>query len=355
MGSVWFCLAAIMLAGYVVLDGFDLGVGVLHLWLARNEAERRTMLRSIGPAWNGKELWLVAAAGMLCFAFPALYAKGLSGFYWPVLALLLLLVARGVSMGLRSYVEKPERSRLWDRAFAAASISLAVCYGVVIGNVVRGLPLNASGHFSEPLWTNFQPVGQTGILDWYTVIVGVFALAALTLHGASWLTLKTKGELRKRALKCASRLWWAALALTAAITIISFQLLPQLMLNFHDRPWGIVFPMLALTGLFGVKWYGRIKQEAMAFGASCTYLIGMLTSVAFSLYPNVLPSSLNPFQALTVANSNAGHELKIGLVWCTIGIAVACGYTIHSYRSFAEKAGVRDGHEERDRFVAASR
>ncbi len=356
MGTLWFCLVALMLAGYVVLDGFDLGVGVLHLWLARNEPERRVMLRSIGPVWDGNEVWLIAAGGTLYFAFPALYAEGFSGFYLPLMMVLWLLVIRGISVEFRSHIGGPIWSRLWDTGFAVASILLAIFYGVALGNVVRGVPLNGSGHFFEPLWTDFQPVGHTGILDWYTVIVGVVALAALALHGANWLAVKTEGELCNRALKWASALWWGVLACTAALTIISFQMLPQLFLSFRDRPWGIVFPVLALTGLFGIKWFNRLKLEGMAFASSCAYLIGMLTSVTFSLYPNVLPSSLNPFQALTIANSKASdHGLKIGLAWWLVGIVLACGYTIHTYRSFAGKlsVGEADG-DEREHLATAS-
>jgi cytochrome bd ubiquinol oxidase subunit II len=174
-------------------------------------------------------------------------------------------------------------------------------------------------------------------------MVGVFALAALTLHGATWLTLKTDGPLRERALQCACALWWAVAALTAAVTVISFAMLPQLFVSFRERPWGIVFPALALAGLFAIQWSLRARQEMMTFGSSCAYLVGMLTSVTFSLYPNVLPSSLNPFQALTIANSKAAdHGLKIGLAWWVIGMAMACGYTIFTYRNFAGKISVRE-------------
>ncbi|MGH9781742.1 MAG: cytochrome d ubiquinol oxidase subunit II, partial [Candidatus Acidiferrales bacterium] len=337
-----------------------LGVGVLHLWMARNDAERRVLLRSIGPVWDGNEVWLVAAAGALYFAFPSLYGEGLGGFYLPLMTVLSLLVIRGISVEFRNHVGGPIWSRLWDAGFAFASALLAVFYGVALGNVVRGVPLNGAGHFFEPLWTDFQPVGHTGILDWYTVIVGVVALAALTLHGAAWLAVKTEGELRNRAMKCASALWWVALALTAAITIISFQMLPQLLLSFRDRPWGMIFPILALTGLFGIKWFNRARQEGMSFGSSCAYLVGMLTSVAFSLYPNVLPPSLNPFDALTVANSKAAdHGLEIGLIWWVIGMALASGYTLHTYRSFAGKLSVREAEtdkgEEREHLVTAPR
>jgi cytochrome d ubiquinol oxidase subunit II len=359
MGTLWFCLVAVMLAGYVVLDGFDLGVGVLHLWIARTDAERRVTLRSIGPVWDGNEVWLLAAGGTLYFAFPALYAEGFSGFYLPLMMVLWLLVIRGISVEFRSHIGGPIWSRLWDAGFAFASLLLAVFYGAALGNVVRGVPLDVGGHFFEPLWTNFRPFGNTGILDWYTVIVGVVALAAVTLHGAIWLALKTGEELQERARKSTAVLWWVVAFLTVAITIISFQLLPQLFESFRLHPWGIIFPILAIAGLLGIQWFHRARQEAKAFLSSCAYLIGMLTSVAFSLYPKVLPSSLNPAAALTVANSKAAdHGLKIGLIWWVIGMALAAGYTTLTYRNFAGKLSAKDveaeGAQERDGSATAS-
>ncbi|MGH9717761.1 MAG: cytochrome d ubiquinol oxidase subunit II [Candidatus Acidiferrales bacterium] len=350
METIWFCLVAVMLAGYVVLDGFDLGVGVLHLWIARDDAERRVTLRSIGPVWGGNEVWLLAAGGMLYFAFPALYSEGFRGFYLPLMIVLGLLVIRGISVAFRSHIVRSTWSRLWDRGFACASLLLAVFYGVALGNVVRGVPMNGERHFVEPLWTNFQPVGHTGILDWYTVMVGVVALAAVTLHGASWLALKTTGEVRERARNGASVLWWAVAVLTAAITIVSFQMLPQLFENFRLHPWGIVFPVLAIAGLLGILWFNHFQQEALSFGSSCAYLVGMLASITFSLYPTVLPSSLNPFSALTLANSRiADRGLKIGLIWWVIGISLAAGYTIFTYRGFAGKTRVKNVEAEKSR------
>jgi cytochrome d ubiquinol oxidase subunit II len=343
MGSIWFCLVAIMLAGYVVLDGFDLGVGVLHLWIARDDAERRVLLRSIGPVWDGNEVWLLAAGGTLYFAFPALYAAGFSGFYLPLMMVLWLLIGRGLSVEFRNHVGGPVWPHFWDASFSVASLLLAVFYGAALGNVVRGVPFDASGQFFEPLWTNFKPVGQTGILDWYTILVGVAALAALTLHGAAWLALKTEGELQERARRCASLLWWLVALFTIAITVASFHLLPQLQSGFRVRPWGIVFPVIAVVGLLAIKWFVRERRDAAAFVASCAYLTGMLTSVAFSLYPNVLPSDLDPTGGLTVNNAKAAdYGLRIGLVWWSIGMALAASYTIFSYRHFAGKVRVTE-------------
>jgi cytochrome d ubiquinol oxidase subunit II len=347
MGTIWFCLVAIMLASYVVLDGFDIGAGILHLWIARTDAERRTVLRSIGSVWDGNEVWLIAGGGTLYFAFPALYAASFSGFYLPLMMVLWLLILRGCSIEFRSHVGGQIWSVFWDGTFALASILLAVFFGAALGNVVRGVPLDASGSFFEPLWTNFRPAGNTGILDWYTILIGVAALAVLALHGATWIAYKTEGALNERAVRWASLAWWLVAALTITVTITSFLLLPQHMESFRVHPWGFIFPILAIAGLLGIKWFVRARQEGIAFGASCAYILGMLTSVAFSLYPNVLPASTNPFFSLTVANSKAAdYGLKIGLIWWVIGMTLATGYTIHTYRHVSGKVRLSDGEAD---------
>jgi cytochrome d ubiquinol oxidase subunit II len=343
MGSIWFCLVAVLLAGYVALDGFDLGAGILHLWIARDDTERRIVIRSIGPLWSGNEVWLVAAGGTLYFAFPALYASSFSGFYLPLMVVLWLLILRGIALEFRGHIGGAVWPVFWDGCFGASSLLLAVFYGAALGNVVRGVPLDNRGRFFEPLWTNFQPYGQTGILDWYTILVGVAALATLTLHGAAWLACKTEGELNERALRSASRLWWLVVTLTVAVTITSFRLLPRLALSFRSWPWGLIFPVLAIAGLLGIQWCVRLKQDAGAFGMSCLFIVGILASVAFSLYPDVLPASTNPFYSLTVSNAKAAdYGLKIGLVWWPIGMALAAGYTIFVYRSFSGKITASD-------------
>src|SRR5271154_6294350 len=157
MATIWFCLVAIMIAGYVVLDGFDIGVGILHLYLARTDDERRVLLRTIGPVWDGNEVWLVAAGGTLYFAFPALYASSFSGFYLPLMMVLWLLVIRGVALEFRQHLGGAIWPPFWDACFGLASLLLAVFFGAALGNVVRGVPLNSEGYFFLPLWTNFQP------------------------------------------------------------------------------------------------------------------------------------------------------------------------------------------------------
>src|SRR5277367_68627 len=217
METIWFCIVAVMLAAYVVLDGFDIGAGAIHLFAAREEAERRAIIASIGPVWDGNEVWLLAAGGTLYFAFPGLYASGFSGFYLALMIVLWLLMLRGLSIELRSHFESSLWRSFWDAAFGGSSILLAIFFGAALGNVVRGVPLNKDGFFFLPLWTNLEPGVNPGIIDWYTVLVGIAALLVLTLHGALWVVLKTDGPLAIRARSIASRVYWAVCAAVIGI------------------------------------------------------------------------------------------------------------------------------------------
>ena len=336
MGTVWFCLVALMLTAYVVLDGFDLGVGIVHVFVARNAEERRLVSRTIGPVWDANEVWLLAAGGTLYFAFPALYATSFSGFYLPLMIVLWLLILRGISLEFRRHVTLAMWASFWDGIFFLASLMLAVFYGAALGNVVRGVPLNSQGQFFEALWTNFRPAGETGILDWYTILAGVTALVALTLHGALWVAFKTEHQLRSRAQTFAAKLWWAVALFTILITWSSFSLQPHLQAAYSAHPWGYIFPLAAVAALIGIFVFRR--YENTAFYASCVYLIGMLASVAFGLYPDVLPASTNPALSLTVANAKAAnYGLKVGIVWWTVGIILATIYFVVIYRRFAGK------------------
>ena len=340
MGTIWFCLVAVMLTVYVLLDGFDLGAGAIHLLIAKTDEERRQILASIGPVWDANEVWLLAAGGVLYFAFPALYASGFSGFYLPLMVVLWLLILRGASIEFRNHIKSAVWDPLWDFLFCASSILLAVFYGAALANVVRGVPLDGSGYFFEPLWTNFRLGDETGILDWYTVLVGVLALLVVVMHGALWVQLKTDGPVNDRARKLAGHVWWGVVALAAVVTAVSFEVQPQIKENFVNWPFGIVFPLLAVAGLAGVALELRKHAERKAFLASCLYLVGMLTSVVFGLYPMVLPSR-NPVFSLTVAGAKAGaYGLKVGLIWWVIGILLATGYFTYVYRSFAGKVAI---------------
>src|SRR5260370_11849730 len=198
MGTVWFCLVALMLTVYVVLDGFGLGAGVVHLFVAHSEEERRLVSHAIGPVWDANEVWLIAAGGTLFFAFPALYATSFSGFYLPLMIVLWLLIFRGVSIEFRSHLTEATWASFWDVVFFLASLLLAVFYGAALGNVVRGVPLDNHGRFFEALRTNFQPAGETGILAGDTILSGVAALAALALHAPVWVALRARRALHER-------------------------------------------------------------------------------------------------------------------------------------------------------------
>ncbi len=347
MGTIWFCLVAIMIAMYVLLDGFDLGAGAIHLLVAKTDLERRQVLASIGPVWDGNEVWLLAAGGVLYFAFPALYASGFSGFYLPLMMVLWLLILRGSSIEFRNHVKSAVWDPFWDFLFCASSLLLAVFYGAALANVVRGVPLDASGYFFEPLWTNFRLSDETGILDWYTILVGMLALFVLMMHGALWVQLKTKGPVNERARKLCWQVWWGVLALTALVTAASFQVQAQIKENFVTWPAGLVLPVLAVAGLAGVAFELRKRQERKAFFASCLYLVGMLTSVVFGVYPMVLPAR-NPVYSLTVESAKAGaYGLKVGFLWWIVGMILAAVYFTFVYRSFAGKVEVEsdsNGH-----------
>ncbi len=338
MGHLWFLLVALMLTVYVVLDGFDLGAGIIHLFVARTEEERRLVLRSIGPVWDGNEVWLLATGGTLYFAFPSLYAASFSGFYLPLMIVLWLLILRGISIEFRGHVAEPVWAAFWDVVFAFSSLLLAIFYGAALGNVVRGVPFDAQGRFFEPLWTNFRLGPDTGILDWYTILVGVFALLVLTLHGALWVALKTENALNRRSRQAARVIWWGVAAFTAIVTLLTYRVQPHVGESLSAHPWRFIFPAVAVAGLLGMGWFIERKNDSRAFFSSCAYIVGMLASVALGLHPYLLPASTNSAYALTIENSQAQpYGLRIGLIWWLIGMAFAISYAVYTYRSFAGK------------------
>lgn len=335
METIWFCLVAIMLAAYVVLDGFDLGAGVIHLFAARSDSERRSLLASIGPVWDGNEVWLLAAGGTLYFAFPGLYAAGFSGFYLALMVVLWLLMLRGISIEFRSHLKSDLWRPFWDFTFCAASALLVIFYGAALGNVVRGVPLDHDGYFFLPLWTNLVPGENPGIIDWYTVLIGVTALFVLTMHGALWVSLKTTEEVCCRARKIACGMFWPVSAATVTISVASFAIQPHLWERFSQVQLLWIFPLMAATGLIAIRLTLNVS-DLMAFLGSCTFIVGLLCSAAFGLYPILLPSISPAGQSLTVANVAASHYgLAIGLRWWIPGFLLAATYSVIAYRVFA--------------------
>ncbi|MBI5280220.1 MAG: cytochrome d ubiquinol oxidase subunit II [Candidatus Solibacter usitatus] len=341
---IWFCIVAAMIAVYVVLDGFDLGAGIVHLCVARNETERRAVLGSIGPVWDGNEVWLLAAGGALYCAFPPLYASAFSGFYLPLMMVLWLLILRGIAVEFRNHLDNRVWKPVWDVTFCLASALLAIFLGAALGNVVRGVPLNTDGDFFLPLWTNWRPGPMPGILDWYTVLVGLFSLFALTQHGALWVAHKTEDALRGRARNVARMAWFAVAAFTVLVTIASFRIQPCLEASFRRAPAGFVFPALALVALLSIVRYRRQGEDLKAFLASSLFLAGIFFSAVFGLFPNLLPANSNPAFSLTVQNASAAeYGLRTGLIWFTPGIILAVSYAVFLYGRFAGKVQPADG------------
>jgi len=344
MGFIWFWLVAVMIVGYVVLDGFDLGVCVLHLFLVRTEAERKTSLHSIGPVWDGNEVWLLAGGGTLYFAFPLLYASAFSGFYLPLMIVLWLLVLRGISLELRNHIDVGVWTALLDGVFGISSALLAIFYGAALANVLRGVPLQADGYFFLPLWTNWQPGPHPGILDWYTVIGGLVALAALTLHGTLWLALKVSGDLAKRA----CRLITPLLALVSLLTIVSLiatiAVRPASLDNYYHYPFTFIVPVGVVASLAGIWFFNRTHKPVRAFLSSGLYLFFMLAGACWGVYPTLLPASTGADRDITLARALSGpHTLSVGLAWWLFGMTLAVGYVVFVYSRFSGKVDSHAG------------
>ena len=203
-------------------------------------------------------------------------------------------------------------------------------------------PSDADGYFFLALWTNLQPGPDAGIIDWYTVLIGVTALVALTIHGALWVALKTEGDLQARCQAVARRFWFIMLPLVLVISVTSFRIQPLLLRSFEEHPWGAIFPALSASGFIGVLLFLKRRRELAAFLSSCTFILGLLCSAAMGLYPNLLPSNVDAARSLTVTSvSTASYGLRIGLFWFVPAFALALAYSVFVYRHFAGKVGIR--------------
>jgi cytochrome d ubiquinol oxidase subunit II len=345
METLWFMIVAVMVTVYVVLDGFDLGAGVIYLFAAKTLDERRMILSAIGPVWDGNEVWLLAAGGTLYFAFPQLYASSFSGFYLPLMMVLWLLMLRAIGIEFRGHIENPVWQGFFDVIFCVSSGLLAIFLGAALANVIRGVPLAADGYFFEPLWTNFRVGANPGILDWYTVMAGVIALVTLTVHGSLYVAVKTEGALNGRARKIAISLWPVQVLLTIVSLIATCWIRPEVLNNYREYPIGMLVPLLVIATLAVMIWAASKSKEKIAFVASGLYITAMLVGAAFALYPVVLPASTDPGFSLTIHNTAAGaHGLAVGLTWWCIGLVLALGYFVFIYRMFRGKVQLGDGH-----------
>jgi len=311
MGTLWFWIVAVMLVAYVVLDGFDIGAGIVYLFIARTEEERQQAMRSIGPFWDGNEVWLLAAGGTLFFAFPLLYASAFSGFYLPLMIVLWLLILRAISIELRGHSAEPLWRTFFDALFTFSSSLLAIFYGAALANVVRGVPIGP----------------HPGILDWYTVTGGVLALVALSVHGSLYLALKTEGNLEQRARNFARNATPVLLVLTLAGLPLTVLARPHSLDNYIAHPILFVIPAAVLASLAVVLFATRRHSNFTAFLGSSAYLATMMVGAVVGLFPVLLPTVGTAGRDITIPLALAGsHTLHVGLVWWTIGILLATMY-----------------------------
>lgn len=322
--TLWFLVLGLMLAGYGVLDGFDLGVGTLHLVLGRTRDERTQIIDTIGPIWNGNEVWLLAAGGAMVVAFPTLYAAAFSGFYLALMLVLWLLILRGLALEFRHQLDNALWVQAWDVTFSLSSLFLSLLFGVAIGNVLRGVPLDADGHFQGSFALMLNP---------FAVLGGVLGVVTLAMHGASWIALKTQGDLQSRARRLQRQLGWATTVVIMAFVIASFVARPDFTRNFVSMPWLLVVPLAGLASIAGLlRFAGR--DDLRAFTSSAGIIAMLLGSAAAGLYPTLLPAlpgSAHTGLDIYNASSPAG-SLRVALGIYLVGMLIVGAYLIRIYR-----------------------
>lgn len=335
INQIWFFVLAGMLVTYAVLDGFDLGVGVLHLLLARTEEEREAGINAIGPVWNGNEVWLIAAGASMVAAFPHVYASAFSGFYLALMLVLWLLILRGLGIEFRHQVDNPLWRQAWDVTFSLASVLLAVLFGVAFGNVLRGVPLDAFGEFQGTFALLLNPFALLG---------GLLSLAVLTLHGAAYLAMKTDGALQARARRTIGGLWWLVLVLLAAMVASSFPVRPDFADNFLRAPVLFTVPVFGLACLIALRASWSAGRDGWVFLASAGTIVGILGSAAVGLFPRLLPS-LAGTDGMTLDIYNAAappQSLRIALGIYLVGMGIVIIYLTRIYRVWKGKVGRGD-------------
>jgi cytochrome d ubiquinol oxidase subunit II len=335
VSTAWFVVLAGMLSVYCLLDGFDLGVGALHLLIAREEGERQMALASIGPVWNGNEVWLIATGGMLVVAFPRVYATGFSGFYLALMLTLWLLIGRGVAIEARHQIPHPMWRSFWDACFGLGSLLLTLLLGIAAGNLVRGLPIGADGTFEGTFSLLLNP---------FALLTGVLATTLLAWHGGNYLAFKTEGPLADRARAATRVLGPAAVLLAIAATLATFSLRAGVVGAFTRHPVTFVFPLLTVGGFATGIESRRRGRDGIAFAGSCAAVVGLIGSAAATMYPCLLISTIDPAYSLTVDNAASSHAaLVAALAANAVGLLGVMGYGFYVYRVFRGK--VRPSNE----------
>ena len=333
MQSLWFWLVSVMVAIYAVMDGFDFGAGILHHFVGRTDGERRQVLNAIGPYWDGNEVWLLAAGGSLFLAFPQVLASGFSGFYLAMFMVVWTFILRGISIEFRSHLTDGMWRKFFDFVFTFASVLLPILLGAALGNVVRGVPLDNTGYFNIPLFTNFTTQNPVGVLDWYTVLMGVFVLATITGHGALFLAWKTEGPVHDRAARLALPLWILITVLGGVATLATARVNPDIYANLPKAPLAWIATAIFLGGLV-LNFFAQLRgKHGLAFIGSAAFILGLLAATAACVFPVMLKSTLDPAFNLTAFNASSSVEgLKKGLGWWFLGFPIAIGYVIFLLR-----------------------
>ena len=333
LNTVWFALIGVLFTGYAILDGFDLGVGVLHLF-ARNDEERRINMNAIGPVWDGNEVWLLTGGGALFAAFPPVYATVFSSYYLVLILLLAALIFRAVSLEFRGKIDSPGWQRLWDWSFGLGSLLPAILFGVAVGNILRGLPIDESGAFTGSF---------LGLLNPYSILIGVLSLFMLVMHGALYMTLKTDGSLQARMSKWASGASIGFVVLYLLATISTALVSPFLFDGVLKSPRFWVLFLLLVAAVIYIPLALKGEKYFRAFMSSSITIACLIGLAAVSLYPRLVPSITNLAYSLTVYNSSSTpRTLTVMLIIALVGMPVVIGYTAYIYRVFKGKTVITE-------------
>jgi len=343
MVELWFGLLGLMLIAYVVLDGFDFGAGVLHLFVAKSDAERRTVLAAIGPFWDGNEVWLIAAGGVLFMAFPEVLTTVFPAFYLALHLVLWCFALRGVAIEVRSHVVDTMWHAVWDAVFAGASLLLALLFGVAFGNVVRGVPVDQSREFTMPFFTHFGTTGQVGLLDYYSLSVGLLSVALLSAHGAAFLAWRAAGVVRDRCLALERKLWPGVALLFAVVTLETHFVRPDLLLSLLTRPLAWLGTALAIAGSVVLVSSRRGTLDGRAFLGSCALIAGVLGAAAAAMFPVFLRSTLSPaFDLDALHQPRNSIAMKFALGWWPFAFMLAVSYFVNVFRANRARVSAED-------------
>ena len=337
---IWFALWGILWAVYFMADGFDFGVGILYPFLGRNDIEKRVLINTIGPVWDGNEVWLVTAGGATFAAFPVAYALMFSYLYSALFLILMALIFRGVAFEFREKGHTDTWKKGWDTAAFLGSLIPALLFGVAFGNIFQGLPMDATGYHGTLL----------GLLNLYGLLTGLLFVVLFTTHGALWIAMKTEGDLAARAEGLAIKLW-IVLLLVAVLFLAHTAFATSFAANYiHHPPWLIV-PCLTVGSLAGMGILILKKEIHGAFSASCLMIVTTVLTGVIGLYPNLIPSSLDKAFSLTIFNSSSSvYTLKIMTVVALIFVPLVIAYQVWVYWVFRRKVTSEDVEESRDAY-----